>query len=130
MFSPIIMRDFAACCNRFYDIFFAGHRITRQPPIAEVGLKFRLAAPPVPTSNRKTAIRHITKVLIYPPGKEYRRRIPAAFTTQHLCPLLCKLTPPLAILAKCISVFHFLSPKRNLTILIFQSSSKTQTWTT
>ncbi len=130
MFSFIIMRDFVDCCNRFYDIFFAGHHITRQSQIAEVGLKFRLAAPPVLAGNRKAAIRYLTKVLIYPPGKKYRRRIPAAFTPQHLCPLLCKLTPPLAILAKCISVFHFLFPKRNFAILIFQSSSKTQTWAT
>jgi hypothetical protein len=121
------MRDFVDCRNRFYDIFLTGHRAARQSQIIKDGLEFRLAAPPILADNWKAAIRHITKVLIYPPDKEYRRWIPAALAPQNLWPLLSKLAPPLAILAICISVFHFLSPKRNFAILIFQSSSKTQT---
>jgi len=99
------MRDFANFCNRFYDIFFTG-----QPQIAKTGLKFRFAAPPVLGGNRKTAIRHLAEGLIYPSGEKYRRRIPATLTLLHLCPVLSKLTPPLAIFARCISVFHFFYP--------------------
>ncbi len=71
MFSPIIMREFVDCCNRFYDIFFAGPRAARQSQIIKDGLEFRLAAPPVLAGNREAAVRHLTKVLIYPPGEEY-----------------------------------------------------------
>jgi hypothetical protein len=100
----MIMRDFADFCNRFYD-FFAG-----QPQIAKAGLKFRFAAPPVVSGNRKTAIRHLAEGLVHPSGEKYRRRIPATLALLHLRPVFTKLTPPLAILAICISVFHFLSP--------------------
>jgi hypothetical protein len=98
------MRDFADFRNRFYD-FFAG-----QPQIAKAGLKFRFTAPPILGGNRKTAIRHLAEGLIYPSGEKYRRRIPATLTLLHLCPVSTKLTPPLAILAIRISVFHFRSP--------------------
>jgi hypothetical protein len=84
--------------------------LARKRKFAEGDLEFRLAAPPVLGGNRKTAIRHLTEGLIYTPREKYRRRISATLTLLHLCPVLSKLTPPLAIPAICISVFHFLSP--------------------
>jgi len=104
------MRDFVDCCNRFYDIFLPDASPVRKRKFAEGNLEFRLAAPPVLGGNRKTAIRHLAEGLIYPSGEKYRRRAPATLTLLHLRPVFSKLTPPFAIPAICISVFHFLSP--------------------
>jgi hypothetical protein len=88
-------------------------------------LELRLAAPPVLADNWKAAIRYLAKVLIYPPGKEYRRRIPAAFAPQDFGALLSELEPPLAIPAICISVFHFLSPQKNKFLYSFFNRAAT-----
>ena len=91
-------------------IFLKDAVSSSKPKFTEGNLEFRLATPPILGGNRKTAIRHLAEGLIYPSGEKYRRRIPATLTLLHLCPILSKPTPPLAIPAIGISVFHFLSP--------------------
>jgi hypothetical protein len=71
-------------------------------------------APPVLAGNRETAVRHLAECIVYPACKKHRRREPATFALFGLFPVLSKPTPPLALPAVCISVFHSFSPSYSL----------------